>query len=210
MRVRVELEEALDRIKEIRGHLATTETFRGYRAASVAGTALMAVAAALVQPGIVGNPAHNPLGYVIFWSAVAALCALGEGAQIFYGYVRCDSRLKRATTRTVVGQLVPGIVAGGSITWALGIRHPEFVVLLPAMWAIVVSLGVFASRRFLPRAVGWVGLYYLLAGTLIFEFLPGPSALAPWVMGVTFGVGQMAAAIVLYWNLERNGEKEDI
>ncbi len=209
MRVRVELEEALERIKEIRGHLATTETFRGYRAASVAGTALIALAAALVQPGIVGDPAHNPMGYVIFWSAVAGVCALGEGAQIFFGYMRCESHQKRATTRTVVGQLVPGIVAGGSITWALGIRHLESVALLPGLWAVVVSLGVFASRRYLPRAIGWVGLYYLTAATLIFEFLPGSSALQPWVMGVTFGVGQMAAAIVLYWNLERNGKEED-
>jgi len=208
--MRPQLEEALDRIKEIRGHLATTETFRGYRAASVAGTGLVAVAAALIQPGVVGEAVRNPIGYVILWSVAAAVAALGAGAQIFYGYVQCPSRLKRATTRTVVGQLIPGLVAGGGITWALGIRHPEYAVLLPALWAMVVSLGVFASRRFLPRAIGWVGLYYLVCGSLIFEFLHGPATLAPWVMGVTFGLGQMAAAIVLYWNLERNGEEEDI
>ncbi len=208
--MRPQLEEALDRIREIRGHLATTETFRGYRAASVAGSGLVAVAAALLQPGIVGNPTQNPIGYVIFWSAMAALVAMAMGAQILYEYLRCNSRLKRAGTRTVVGQLVPGLVAGGLVTWELGVRHPEWTELLPALWAVVVSLGLFASRRFLPRAIGWVGLYYLICGSLIFEFLPGPASLAPAVMGVTFGVGQMAAAIVLYWNLERNGQEQDI
>jgi hypothetical protein len=210
MAVRVELEEALDRIEEIRVHLAGTETFRGYRAVAVALTGLAAAAAALVQPGIVGEPARDPARYVIWWSFVAVLCAVCTGAQILYQYIRCHSRLQRSTTRTVVGQLVPGVVAGASITWSLGIRHPEQAVLLPALWAVIISLGIFASRRFLPRAIGWVGLYYLLAGSLIFEFLPGPAALSPWVMGVTFGLGQTAAAIVLHWNLERDAEEEDI
>ena len=31
----------------------------------------------------------------------------------------------------------------------------------------------------------------------------GLSAFSPWAMGLTFGVGQLLAAAVLYWNLER-------
>jgi hypothetical protein len=208
--MRPQLEEALDRIKEIRGHLATTETFRGYRAASAAATSLVAVATALVQLSVVGDPAAHPLRYVILWSSAAVLCGIITGAQVLYGYLRCRSRLQRAATRIAVGQLVPGIVAGAMLSWALGIRRPEAAVLLPGLWAVVFSLGIFASRRSLPRATGWVGLYYLLCGWLIFEFLPGPAALASWVMGVTFGLGQMATAIVLYWNLERNAKEEEL
>jgi hypothetical protein len=31
----------------------------------------------------------------------------------------------------------------------------------------------------------------------------GPAALSPWAMGVPFGLGQLFAAGVLYWTLER-------
>ena len=36
--------------------------------------------------------------------------------------------------------------------------------LLPGVWALFHALGLFASRLHLPRAVGWVGLWYLAAG----------------------------------------------
>jgi hypothetical protein len=31
----------------------------------------------------------------------------------------------------------------------------------------------------------------------------GLHAFSPWAMGLTFGIGQLLAAAVLYWNLER-------
>jgi hypothetical protein len=31
--------------------------------------------------------------------------------------------------------------------------------------------------------------------------------LSPWAMGVPFGVGQLLAAAVLYWTLERNHDE---
>jgi hypothetical protein len=40
----------------------------------------------------------------------------------------------------------------------------------------------------------------------------GPVPLHGWWVGGTFGTGQLLAALVLYWNLERkefNGEEED-
>ena len=137
------------------------------------------------------------------------LCGIATGTQILHGYLKCESPHRRATTRIVVGHLVPVIAAGAAVTWALMAREPVPAALLPGLWAILVGLGVFASRRHLPRTIGWVGLNYLLCGASILQFLPGPEALAPWVMGSTFGVGQLASAVVLYWNLERNDWQEE-
>ncbi len=222
--VPLELREALEQINEIRGQLATAETFRGYRAASAAATGVVALLAALAQPAIVGDPAAHPLRYVVLWVGAAVLCSIGAGTQILYGYLQCASPHRRATTRIVVGHLIPPVTAGAVITWALMTRQPLIATnpfalatltppapaaLLPGLWAILVGLGVFASRRHLPRAIGWVGLYYLGAGAAILKYLPGPEALAPWVMGATFSVGQLAAALVLYWNLERNDSQKE-
>ena len=204
-----ELHEALEQISAIRGHLVTAETFRGYRAVPAAATGVVALLAALAQPTLAGDPVVQPVWYVMLWVGAAVLCAAGVGAQMLHGYLNCASAHRRATTRIVVGQLLPSLTTGALLTWILTWRHPDLVALLPGLWAMLVSLGVFASRRHLPRTIGWVGLYYLVCGAAILHYLPGREALAPWVMGATFGVGQLAAAMVLYWNLERNGSEEE-
>ena len=75
--------------------------------------------------------------------------------------------------------------------------------LLPGLWMILFSMGVFASRRILSKSVSFVGAYYLLAGLLVLS-LPARQQLSPWVMGGVFGVGQLFASLVLYWTLERS------
>jgi hypothetical protein len=75
--------------------------------------------------------------------------------------------------------------------------------MLPGLWAICFSLGVFASCRLLPRPVFWVGVHYLVSGTIVLAIGNGTYALSPWLMAGTFGVGQLLAAGILYYSLER-------
>jgi len=75
--------------------------------------------------------------------------------------------------------------------------------MLPGLWAVCFSLGIFASRTLLPRGIAPVAGYYLIAGCMNLVLARGPAAFSPWAMGLTFGVGQLLAAAVLYWNLER-------
>ena len=203
----VELREALQQISEIRGHLATTETFRGYRAVSAAATGLMAVLAAVLQGWLIRDAASDPLRYVVLWTATAVLCLAGSGLQVLYVYLLQQSAHRRAATRIATGQLLPALTAGALVTFTLGRRGLAEICLLPGLWAVLFGMGVFACRRQMPRAIGWVALFYLLSGAAVLAFLPGPAALSPWLMGSVFGIGQSAAALVLYWNLERNGQR---
>ena len=75
--------------------------------------------------------------------------------------------------------------------------------MLPGLWAIVFSLGMFASRTLLPRGITVAAGYYLVAGLADLALAQGKYAYSPWAMALTFGVGQLLSAIVLYWNLER-------
>jgi hypothetical protein len=113
-------------------------------------------------------------------------------------YRRLGSQLKRETTWLAIEQFLPCVAAGGLLTIVLVSRAPE---LLPGLWALFFSLGIFASYRLLPRPTFYVAMYYLCAGTLCLTL--GPRALSPWVMGGTFGLGQLFAAAILYWTLER-------
>jgi hypothetical protein len=82
--------------------------------------------------------------------------------------------------------------------------------MLPGIWSVLFSLGVFSSLMILPRGGFTIALHFLLAGIVCLRFGNGANALAPWTMFVTFGVGQFIAASVLYFTLERPQEASDV
>lgn len=197
----MEYAKALDQISEIHQHLARTEVYRGYRSLPVALSGLVGlVAAALQTPGL---GAADPLGFVLFWTAIAGMAALVGSSEIAFNYLFRENALGRRRTRMVFGQFVPSVAAGAVATVALVTPDAAFAPLLPGLWAMLFGVAVFAARPYLPRATGVVALYYLTAGAwLLWHAAAAP--LSPWAVGGTFGVGQFAGAAVLYWNLERD------
>jgi hypothetical protein len=73
---------------------------------------------------------------------------------------------------------------------------------------MLFSLGVFASRRLLPGAIFWVGVFYMLAGVANLALAQGSAAFSPWAMAIAFGGGQALVAGILYWKLERRDGSE--
>jgi len=197
----MEVQKALNQISEIHGHLAKAHVYRGYRAVPVAVSGVLALLAAAVQTKLTGI--GSPQSFVIYWVAVAVLASVVAGGGIVYGYVLQESQLARRRTRTAVGQLIPCLVAGMSVTAIMAGHGSDSIAFLPGLWAILFGLGVFASRPYLPRVIGWVALYYLCAGTALLAIAGDGRSLSPWGMGITFGSGQIVSGILLYWDLER-------
>jgi hypothetical protein len=199
----MELREALSQIAEIRSRVAATERFGGYRAAPVAVTGLIAIIVALLQSKLVPDPHANTFQYLILWLLTAVVCGLVAGSGIWLRYHRGPNRLAKQLTWLAVGQFAPCLVAGALVTFVV-VRHtPAHTALLPGLWQVLFSLGVFASCRLMPRAIAAVGLIYLISGVWNIALTNGPLAFSPWAMGVPFGLGQLLTAAVLYWNLER-------
>ena len=146
---------------------------------------------------------QNLPDYLTLWVGSAVISALAAGAEMLYRCVRSGSAWARETTLLAIGQFVPCMVAGGLVTLALLTAAPESTWMLPGIWQVLFSLGIFASFRLLPPTTFWVGLFYLLSGVACLMLARGDSALSPWAMGVPFGLGQLFAAAVLYWTLER-------
>ena len=71
--ISMELQEALLQISVIRHQLARTERFRGYRAAPVAFSGLLAVAAGLFQSTMIADPLAQLDRYLTIWISVAAI-----------------------------------------------------------------------------------------------------------------------------------------
>jgi hypothetical protein len=197
----MDLSRALGQLADIHQQMAKGEIYRGYRSLPVAASGVMGFVAAWLQdPGL---GARDPFGFVLYWGAVAACAGLVGASEIIYNYVIHDDRTTRRRTRQVVGQFLPGLLAGAAITVSFVHLSAALVPLLPGLWAICFGIGVFASRPYLPRASGWIALFYYAAGMGLLWVASGPEPLRAWWVGGTFGTGQLLAGLVLYWNLER-------
>jgi len=192
--------DALDQISEIHKHLAKSEVYRGYRSLPVALSGLVGFVAAWLQtPGLGAN---DPVGFVMFWSAIAAVSVVVGSAEIVFNYAFRESAFERRKTRLVIEQFMPAVAVGALATITLSRLSAALVPLLPGLWASLFGVAIFAARPYLPRATGWVALYYLLVGGWML-WHAGTAPPSPWSVGGTFGAGQIFAALVLYWNLER-------
>jgi hypothetical protein len=205
----VQLDEALAQISEIRQHMAQAHVFRGYRSATTGFTALVAVVAAAAQARWVPDPLRHLDAYLAVWCGAAVLSMVVVGVEMVLRSRRSGSSLQRQITLVVVDQFAPCLVAGALLTYVVAQFARGAAWMLPGLWAVLFSLGLFASRRFLPRGVFLIAGYYLLAGLFCLTLDPMAQALWPWTMGITFGAGQLLTALFLYWTLERgHGRRE--
>lgn len=197
----VDVTRALDQIAEIHEQMAKGEVYRGYRSLPLAASGLIGLVGAWLQPPTLG--VRDPIGYVFYWTVIAAAAGLVGSIEIIYNYAVHDDASSRRTTRKVVGQFLPSVAGGAAITACLTHLSAALVPLLPGLWAFCFGIGTFASRPYLPRASGWIALFYYAAGFVLLWIARGPETLTGWWVGGTFAAGQLLAALVLWWNLER-------
>jgi hypothetical protein len=197
----MELREALTQISEIRQRVAQAEVFRGYRAVPVAFSGLLALATALVQMFCLPEPQSNTPAYLALWVSAAGVSILATGLEIYLHHRHARSPLARQLTWLALRQFAPCLVAGALVFLAVVTYASDLLWILPGLWAMLFSLGIFASYRLLPKPTFWVGTFYMFAGTMLLTLRE--DALSPWAMGLPFGAGQLFAAAILYWTLER-------
>jgi hypothetical protein len=197
----VDVPRALAQIEAIHEQLAKGEVYRGYRSAPIAASGVIGILAAWLQPRYVSQA--DQIGFVLYWTAVAACAALVGGSEILRNYIVRDDEAGRRRTRQVVGQFLPSLLGGAIVTASFVHLSAGLAPLLPGVWAIFFGIGTFASRPYLPRAALQVALFYYAAGVVLLWIARGPEPLAGWWVGGTFGLGQILAATVLYWSLER-------
>jgi hypothetical protein len=197
----MDVPRALAQIAEIHSTLAKADVYRGYRSVPVAASGLVGFGAAWLQPRALST--SDPVGFVVYWAIVAFVAGAVGASEILVNYVVNDDEIGRRRTRQVTGQFLPSLLAGVIVTISLLHLSTSLVPLLPGLWAICFGLGTFASRPFLPKASTLVASYYYLAGIALIWTAEAPDAMSGWHVGWTFGIGQMLAAAVLYWQIER-------
>jgi hypothetical protein len=107
--------------------------------------------------------------------------------------------LADAMIHQAVEQFLPAAIAGVVLAAMLWKFAPETLWMLPGFWQLLVSLGVFASVRSLPRSVGIAGGWYFVAGFATLLLGSESHALSPWTMGLPFAIGQGLMAAILHF-----------
>jgi uncharacterized membrane protein YdfJ with MMPL/SSD domain len=202
-----ELHKALGDIGSIRRQMAHSTQFRGYGPATLAATGGLALVAAWAQSVWVPDPANQVRTFLALWIATAAVGATWTGVQMYRRTRRMHSGLSDEMIRVAVEQFLPAVGAGMLLTEVLARFVPSAVWMLPGLWQVIFSLGIFASCRFLPRLMILAGGWYLLSG-LVLIGLGDDRALAPRTMGLGFGAGQLLVAGILLVTTPEGDEDE--
>jgi len=194
-----DLYKALGDISNIRRQMASTTEFHGYGPATLAATGIFAIMAASAQALLLPDPSNHIPTYLGIWILTAVLSAILTGWQMYTRTRRIHSGLSNEMIRMAVEQFLPSVGAGLLLTIVLLRYVPLALWMLPGMWQVIFSIGVFSSCRFLPRPMVAAGAWYLLTGLSCIA-MGGNRALSPWTMGISYGVGQLLVATILLFN----------
>ena len=189
--------EALALVEELRARVERSERFVCYRWMTVGASGLLAFAASIVQASILPVPTENVSGFLQLWIGVAAVSASVVLLEMAAERYRDPSAFRRQQTWVAIGQFLPCLVAGALMTSVISSSLREQAFLLPGLWSLFFSLGIFGSWRQLPGEAIYAAVYYLAAGTVALVLFREAWALSPWAMASTFGVGQLVSAWVL-------------
>src|SRR6478752_5864568 len=170
-----DLDKALADIVAIRSQIAAGTAFRGYGPATMAATGAVALLTAILQFWLLGDPTSEPVGFFFGWFMAAVLSVL------------------------MIGIEMPAGVAGVLLAVVMWKFASETLWLLPGLWQILVSLGIFASVRSLPRTVALAGAWYFMSGFAVVVLASQTHTLSPWTMGLPFVIGQSVMAGILYF-----------
>ena len=192
-----ELERALLDIAEVRDRLATTQRFKGYSAVAAALSGVFAVIAGVVQALVVPMPhgAHQHRLYFAIWFVCATAAMLVNYGAIAHWFVSDESARDRWQTRTVGISILPSVLLGGALSFAL-LAH-DAVSYLPGIWFGCYAVGLFASRTLVPRGVLPIAVALLAFGIGLL-FVPPSVALAWWVLPAGFGAAQIGIGYFVF------------
>ena len=194
-----DLDKALADIVEIRSQIAAGTAFRGYGPATMAATGGVALVTAVLQSWWLDNPTGQPLIFLLGWVVAAALSGIMIWIEMRARSHRHHSGFADAMIHQAIEQFLPAGIAGVLLAVVMWKFAAEALWLLPGFWQIIVSLGIFASVRSLPRSVALAGAWYFVSGFVVVVLASQSHTLSPWTMGLPFVIGQSVMAAILYF-----------
>lgn len=194
-----DVEQAMAQLAEIRSQMALSTRFRGIAPVVVGATGILALTAAALQSLWTDDGIRRGEGYILFWTVVAVVA----GSMIAVEALARARRLHGGMADTMIGStlrlFLPFGATGAILTFVIVRVAPNVWWLLPGFWLSLVSLlGFTAAMTTLPRTIRWAAGWYLLSATIVLTLAGQGSMATPWMMGISFGVGQLLTAHILH------------
>ena len=192
-----DLDQALVDIRSIRLRVAESSQFYGYGPLTLSATAVFALLAGILQAHWIPEPELHPGQYVGLWLTIACVSAALIATQMMTRANRLHSGMADEMVRLAILQFLPAGIAGAVLPMLL-LQVPHSVFwMLPGLWQIIFSLGVFASCRCMPRLMYLVGGWFLLTG-LASIALGDSRALDAQVMSLAYAAGMAQVAVIQF------------
>lgn len=197
-----DLNQALVDIRSIRRQVAQSTEFRGYGPFTLSATAIFALVAGVAQSHWLPDPAGHPGQYAALWLTTGILSAALILTQMLTRANRLHSGMADQMIHMAVAQFLPAAIAGALLPFVLLHVTQTVFWMLPGLWQIIFSLGVFASCRCLPRPMLLAGAWFLITGFACI-LIGDARALAPATMSYSYAVGMALVAVIHYLSAKK-------
>ena len=198
----MELNTAIKQLANIHAQLSKNHVYPGIRALPVALSGLSALLAACLQQFYL-QPEHIT-DFVVFWVGLALINLVFMGGLIIYRHHRQASHWEYHQIHEILMQFIPMLLVGGIMTLIFYTHIPHALIYLPGLWSLIFALGIFSCRPYFPYRTYVPANYYLLVGSALLWFAPHFTQPQAWMMALSFGMGQLLIAAILYWDMERD------
>lgn len=194
------IHHALEQVQALQ-ELVDRQRFQGYSGRARMACGVLAVVATIF---LAGNQTRTPEFHLLVWGGVFMLAFLMDYGAILYWFLN-DPQVNRKWRRLRPAlDVVPTLLIAGVLTLALIMRQ-QYNSLF-GIWMCLFGLANFNSRKVLPRSIAYVGIFYMIAGT-VYLLTPGTQVVNPWPMGLVYGVGELAGGLILHFDQTRKLSK---
>lgn len=193
-----DVEHAMAQLAEIRSQMALSTRFRGIAPVVVGATGILALAAAALQSLWTEDSIRQGEGYILFWTMVAVVAGSMIAVEALGRARRLHGRMADTMIGSTLRLFLPFGATGAILTFVIVRVAPNVWWLLPGLWLSYVSLlGFAAAMTTLPRTITWAAGWYFLSATAVLVLAGQSGEATPWMMGISFGVGQLLTAYLL-------------
>lgn len=149
---------------------------------AVPGWGGVALGITAIGAAIVASQQTTRNEWLIVWLVEAVLAIAIAGWSALVKARRAQDSLLSGPARKFALSFVPPVFVGGILTYVL--FHNGLVGAVPATWLLLYGTGVVTGGAFSIRAVPFMGLCFMVLGTVAFFC---PSGWADILLGVGFG-----------------------
>jgi hypothetical protein len=196
------IHDALAQVRVLQEFIIERNLFKGYSGKA----RILAGLTALGGTGVLGAgwvPA-NPWMHLAGWGVILAVGVGVNYAALLYWFLFDGEVRRNPMMLKPAMDAIPALGVGAVLSLAL-ILKGEFDLLF-GMWMCLYGLAQVAYRSSLPKGIYWIGVFYVVCGTVCL-FWQGVSFVEPWPMGMVFVTGELAGGAVLLGDHYRTAGK---